>query len=532
MAGFSTFSIAKFEGEWTFERAAHLLRRTMYGPQKEDIDQALALGLEGTIETLLKAQPLPDKPINYNDENDLAVPIGETWVDKPIIRSDNANQNVNRRLNSLAAWTFGLTLTEGMSIREKMTLFWHNHFVTSDVRDPQFAYNNINIYRSNYLGNFRELTKMTTIDAAMLRYLNGNQNINIRPNENYARELLELFTIGKGPIAGEGDYTNYTEQDVAEVAKVMTGWRDQGYLSRDGHEAGSFFRPFGHDTSTKVLSHRFGNVEIPNMDEEEYKHLIDIIFQQDEVANFITRKIYRWFVYYEIDDVVEESIIQPLAQLLRDHDYDVLPMVQALLQSEHFFDEYAIGSMIKNPYDFVATQIKNLNVDLGSTLPEQYRLWIRFYNFTRLLQMTYFEHPDVAGWKAYYQEPLFYRTWINETTISSRFLFTNLVLTGVRVDRLQIQANILPMIEDIEGVEDPVALIDGLTTLFLPKPIAEEQKEYLKSILLPGLPDYEWTIEYNTYQSTPEDEELKMSIENRLKGMCLALLSLPEYQLS
>ena len=532
MAGFSSLSIAKFEGEWTFELAAHLLRRTMYGPQKEDIEHALTLGLDGTIAELLDVRPMPDDPINYSDELDPAVPLGESWVDKPLIRNDNVNQNVNRRRISLAGWTFGLALNEGMSIREKMTLFWHNHFVTSEVQDPQFAYDNIQLYRSNFLGNFRELTKMTTVDAAMLRYLNGNQNVNIRPNENYARELLELFTIGKGPIAGEGDYTNYTEQDVAEVAKVLTGWRDQGYLSRDGQIAGSFFRPFAHDTSTKTLSHRFGNAEIPDMGDEEYKHLIDIIFQQDEVANFITRKIYRWFVYYEIDDSIEESIIQPLAQILRDNDYDVQPMVEALLTSEHFFDVYALGSMIKSPYDFVTSQLKNLHVHLGDTLGEQYRLWFRFYNYTRILQMTYFEHPDVAGWKAYYQEPLFYRTWINETTISSRFVFTNLVLTGIRVDRLQLEAGVLTMIEDLETPEDPIAMIDGLAQILLPKPIDDAQKDYLKSILLPGLPDYEWTIEYNTYKANPEDEELKTSVENRLRDMCLALLSLPEYQLS
>ncbi len=532
MAGFSTFSIAPYSGEWTFEHAAHLLRRTMYGPQKEDIDSAVAMGLDATISKLTEVQPLPELPINYGDDTDPLVPIGETWVGAPLINSDNINRNINFRLNSLAAWTFGLTLSEGMSIREKMTLFWHNHFVTSDQRDANFAFANISIYRENFLGNFREMTKMTTVDPTMLRYLNGNQNLNIRPNENYARELLELFTIGKGPIAGEGDYTNYTEEDVAAVSKVLTGWRDQGYLSRGGVPMGSFFRPFGHDTSTKTLSHRFDNVEIPNMQDEEYKHLIDIIFQKEEVSNFITRKIYRWFVYYEIDEQIEESIIKPLAEILRDNDYDMGPMVETLLRSEHFHDTYAHGSMIKSPFDFIAAQIKNLNIDLGETQGEQYRLWFRFYNYSRLLQMTYFEHPTVAGWKAYYQEPLFYRTWVNETTLSSRFVFTNLVLTGVRVDRLQVQANLLPMIDTIESAEDPIALIDGLAKLTLPKPIDDGQKDYLKSILLPGLPDYEWTIEYNTYKADPENEELKQAIVNRLQGMCLALLSLPEYQLS
>ena len=532
MAGFSTFSITPYTGEWGPVQAAHLLRRTMFGPQPEDIDQAVSMGLNETIQTLVFPHPMPEPPINYNFEDDPNAPIGSTWVNQPYVRIDNANQLVNSRLRSHGAWTLGLCLNEGMSIREKMTLFWHNHYVTSEIRDANFAYNNISLYRQQYLGNFRQLTKATTIDSAMLRYLNGNQNTNFKPNENYARELLELFTIGKGPIAGEGDYTNYTEADVAAAAKILTGWRDTGYFSRDGLEPGSIFRTFAHDNSTKQLSHRFGNVEISNMGDKEYASLIDMIFQQDEVANFITRKIYRWFVYYEIDDQVEEGVIQPLAQILRDNDFDMAPMVEALLASEHFYDDYAIGSMIKSPLDYIAGQIKNLKIDLGNNEQQQYRMWFRLLNFAELLQQGYFSHPDVAGWKAYYQEPLYYRTWINSTTISSRFLFTNLVLSGVRVDRLMLQANLLEVVATIDQAEDPNTLIETLVQAWLPKDIAPEQKDYLKSLLLPGLPDYEWTIEYNDYLADPENEELKMAVENRLKSMVLGLLSLPEYQLS
>ncbi|MDH3243567.1 MAG: DUF1800 domain-containing protein [Saprospiraceae bacterium] len=533
MAGFSNFSLDPYEGVWTTREASHLLRRTMYSPSKDDIADAAAEGLDNIVSRLLQGNPLPDLPINFYYDEDPFTSIGESWVNKPMPRADNTNQIRRARVRSISAWTMGLALEEGVSIREKMTLFWHNHFVTGDERDPNFIYKNITLYRQNFLGNFRELTKQTTIDPSMLRYLNGNQNTRFKPNENYARELLELFTIGKGPTVGEGDYTNYTEHDVAEIAKVLTGWRDKGYLYRVGGELpGSFFTTWRHDTTTKKLSHRFGEIEIPNMGEQEYSHLIDIIFEQEEVSRFIARKIYRWFVYYDIDDVIEKNVIYPMSEILRENDYEMYPMVEALLKSQHFYDSYAIGSLIKNPLDFLVGTVKQLEIDLGTDMRRKYQLWLRIGNLSELLQMSYFTPPNVAGWKAYYQEPLYYRTWINSTTLSLRFQLTNLLINGVEAEDIRIGADVLGMIEKIEGADDPIVLIDQLAALVLPEEITDDQKSYLKSILLPGLPDYEWTVEYNEYLANPNNRELKTAVENRLRGMIAGMMSLPEYQLS
>ena len=137
-------------------------------------------------------------------------------------------------------------------------------------------------------GNFRELTKQITVNAAMLHFLNGNKNEVNSPNENYARELLELFTIGKGDLVGPGDYTNYTEQDIAAFAKALTGWT----AWTDGNDPAEFERWWSsHDTSTKQLSHRFGSQTIENAGAEEYKRVVDIIFEKDEVAYHICRRL-------------------------------------------------------------------------------------------------------------------------------------------------------------------------------------------------------------------------------------------------
>jgi uncharacterized protein (DUF1800 family) len=532
MGGFTNFSLEPYTGNWGATQAGHLLRRTMFGPLKENIAEAEKLGLPGSLEKLLQINPLPDPPINAFFEGDPLVPLGNTWVDIPLSRIEDINRLTNSRFQSLLAWQMGLILEEGFSIREKMTLCWHNHFVTADIRDANFSYHNITNYRQNFLGNFRDLTKSTTIDPAMLRYLNGNQNTKNQPNENYARELLELFTIGKGPLAGEDDYTHYTEGDILEIAKILTGWTDTGYLNRGGERTGVRFRPNQHDTTLKKLSHRFNEAEIPNMGDQEYQHLIDVIFMQDEVSRFIARKIYRWFVYYDIDETIENQIIEPMSEILRQHDYEMRPMVEALLMSQHFYDEYAVGCVIKNPLDFIVGSLKQLNIDLGPDIISRYSIRLRLAGFSDLLQMTYFNAPSVAGWKAYYQSPLYYRTWINSTTLSNRLLFCSILLKGVEAGRISIKADLLQIVEEIPGAGDPNQLIDELINLYLPKAINAEQKNYLKSVLLPGLPDYEWTLEYDIYRSDPQNTALKTALENRLKGMFYALFSLPEYQLS
>jgi len=225
LSGLTPGGLDRYQGPWNRNTATHLLRRTTYGNTIEEINQATASSMDEVIDQLLAERPLPPEPINYYYNNDPQVPIGESWINKPYTREQEIFNEINRaRGRSLAGWTIGNLLNGGIHIREKMTLFWSNHFVTqaSVLRDPNIIYYNNNLLRSGALGNFRDLVTDVTINPAMLRYLNGNQNSLEAPNENYARELLELFTIGKGALAGPGDYTTFTEQDVTEAARILT----------------------------------------------------------------------------------------------------------------------------------------------------------------------------------------------------------------------------------------------------------------------------------------------------------------------
>ena len=308
-----------FSGNWTSKEARHLLKRTSFGITEMLVSEAVSLGLLGTIDKLFEQSPLPEPPSKYlldgTGNGEIIDPdanYGETWINgSPIPTSANSqekNKILKSRTKSLYAWSFLQMQNAEISIREKLTLFWHNHFVAENT-NPHREYFYISILRNNALGNFKELTKQITTDPNMLIYLSGSQNSNTAPNENYSRELLELFSIGKGAAVGNGDYTNYTEDDVVQMAKALTGWKVKGLNNPD--TLTSFFSNNKHTTGDKNLSHRFNNAIISENGENEYKDLIDKIFEQEECSKFIMRKLYRWFVNAEISEDIETHIIEP-----------------------------------------------------------------------------------------------------------------------------------------------------------------------------------------------------------------------------
>ena len=287
--------LAPYTGPWTKQEAGHLLSRTTFGAPYGMIAGAVTAGLESTLDQLLADRPLPDPPVITSDLDGVGA-IGETWVDLPYAEGAAGQlDSANSRRRSLFGWLGQLMMQEPLSARETMTLFWHNHFAINNTNEPKYAYRYLSTLRSQVFGDFRQLVKDITVDPSMLRFLNGNVNTVGAPNENYARELLELFTIGKGPQIGSGDYTNYTEQDVVAMAKSLTGWRDYGYRSSRDGAYGSLFRPNQHDSSTVQLSHHFGNRQLASSGAGTYADLVDLILEQEEVSRFIVRKLYRWF---------------------------------------------------------------------------------------------------------------------------------------------------------------------------------------------------------------------------------------------
>ncbi len=531
-----TLGLSPYIGPWTFEHASHLLRRGMFGPSYEQIKWSVEVGLPATIEKLFEEIPLPAPPINVVYQNDNQVAVGETWINARYSQG-NLVDEMDYRERSLFSWTIGLMIEEGISIRERLTLFWHNHFPVEAILDPKFLYRYSNLLRSHAWGNFRDLVKEITVDPSMLIYLNGKQNSGEEPNENYARELLELFTIGKGPQIGPGDYTNYTEEDVKQFARVLSGWRDYGFTTHESDgDFGAEFFPSRHDSGTKTLSHHFNNEVINNMGDQEYRHLIDIIFQQDEVARFICRKLYRWFVFHEIDEDIETNVIGPMALELIANDYEIREPLMSLLASEHFFEMKFPGVIIKNPIEFMMSIYKPLKVSISQVPDEKYYSWYRLFGFTDLMQMTYYNVPQVAGWGAYYRAPLYYRDWINASTLPLRMDFSDTVIEeGIfpfQANGPKMQVDVLEFITSIDNPTDPNSVVEEFAKILFPKALSQVKLDLLKGVLIPGLPDFEWTAEYGEYAANPNNSQLANAVRNKLRNLLKTMLKMSEFYLN
>lgn len=523
------YSLEEYLGIWTKTTASHLLRRTMFGPQLSEIENATSMGLKASLDQLLDdTQALPSPPLNYSSDEDPNMPVGTTWINSPFIAGKEFWRKASYR-----GWSIETLISQKMNIREKMTLFWINHFVVEmdNVGDARGVYELTHLFRSNAVGNFQKLVEEVTISQAMLIYLNGNTNKNGSPNENYARELLELFTIGKGPLIGAGNYTNYTEADIQEAARVLSG-----FITRKNPLNISEYKSFRHDKGEKQFSETFNSEVITNEEDEEYKTLIRMIFNKDETSKFICRKLYRWFVYYDIDAEVETKIIEPLAETLRSNSYEIESVLRQLLSSQHFFDQNFIGAQIKSPIDFTVGFVRQMEVQFPDTsaILAKYNLLLEVFKSTDIQLQSISDPPDVAGWKAYYQEPSFDRSWISSVTLSERSQFTDSLLSknGIRRNQQAIRVDPLIILAQLSAPHEVNEVIDAFTILLLPLPITNSMRENLKEVLIPGLPDYEWTVEYDIYKNDPTDTQKKQSIQGKLLVLITAIKNLPATQLA
>lgn len=523
-----------YGGVWTENEVIHLLKRTMFGAKKSDIDYFKNLTIEQAVDELVNdTSPMPDPPVkDYNPSTaatpDTNIAAGTTWVND--VNGDGTVWFL--RTASFKKWWMGLMVNQGRSVREKMTLFWHNHFATetNDVSYSQYIYKHHELLRLQSLGNFKTLTRAVTIDPAMLIYLNGAKNRDGAPDENYARELQELFCCGKGPDS------QYTEDDVRAAAKVLTGWR-----ANPADNTG-YFTLSRHDTSNKQFSAFYNNTVIQGRNtatagDEELDDLLNMIFNTQEVAKYICRKIYRWFVYYEIDSTVEANIITPLADIFRNNNYEIKPVLLALLKSEHFFDPLSMGCQIKSPVDFAVSACREFNVVFppSSNYVENYAFCNYLVYWTTLMQQNIGDPPDVSGWKSYYQAPQFYEIWINSDTLPKRTQFTDTIsMVGYTYNGFKLMIDGVAFAASLSNPSDPNQLITDSVYYLYRTNLSSSSKNQIKTdILLAGQSsDYYWTNIWNTYIQNPGDITNANLVKTRLMNLYKYLMGLAEYQLA
>ncbi len=523
-----------YTGFWGAVQVSHLLRRTTFGPAPGDVLALRTMSMQQGVDLLLSAQPEASMPLT-TDTRDL-VPVGETWAYALYKDPASTFTPTSIRTSSLKSWWMGLLLTQPVSIREKMVLFWHNHFVTERdvVGDPRFTWRYLSLLRSNALGNWKDLTRLMTTDGAMLRYLNGNTSTKTSPNENYSRELQELFSIGKGPEAAPGDYTFYTETDVKAAARVLTGWQDDATVLTTPGSSPWKFTSSRHDTTDKQFSHRYGNRVIPGGTDglRELNDLLDMIFAQEATAKHLCRKLYRWFVYYVIDEWTEANIIVPMANIFRSNNYNVIPVLQALFKSAHFYDPLSMGCMIKSPLDFTAGIARLFGLGYPADLEVRYRVFNYMATQAAAMQQDLADPPNVAGWPAYHQTPQFNQIWINSDTLPRRTNFSNtLVRSGYKTGGFTYMIDPLGFVLNLSNPRDPNAVVEESARILFAIPITPGQKTFLLQTLLPGLPDYEWTVEWDAYTADPGNPQKLAPVKSKLQTFYAFMLSMPEFQL-
>ena len=530
-----TSGLSPYTGPWTTAEVAHLLKRTMFGARKADIDYFKSMSVSQAIDTLLNISPAPAPPVkNYDDtgiaggDPELSITAGATWVNIPT-EDGEANE---KRIASWKAWWVGLMLNQDRSITEKLVLFWHHHFATETnmYMNGIAAYRHYVLLHQMALGNFKQLVRGVTLDLAMLRYLNGYLNIKDAPDENYARELQELFTLGKE------NNPNYTESDVIAAARVLTGW------TIDPATETVKFDPAKHDTSSKVFSSFYGTTIAGRSDatagDAELDDLLTMIFNKKvEVSEFIIRKLYRWFCYYIIDAPTETNVIKPLAQLFRDGNWEIKPVLATLFKSEHFFDSLNQGCLIKSPIDLTIGLCREFNVQFPAAADyvKAYDMWAFVQQQAAAMQQDIGDPPGVSGWPAYYQLPQFHEMWVNSYTLPKRNLFSDLLITmGYMRDNVTLKIDPVAFAKTLPNPGDPNALINDSLAILHRVSLSDASKQTIKKqILLSNQEqDYYWTNAWTAHINNLNDDTAYQVVNMRLQSMYKYFMNLAEYQLS
>jgi uncharacterized protein (DUF1800 family) len=532
--------LTPYTGVWTDNEVIHLLKRTMFGAAVADINYFKTKTMVQAVDELLNpTAPMPSPPVKEYDGvtgaltmPDNSVATGATWVND--YNTDGTIQS--RRRASLKKWWMGVMINQDRSIKEKLTLFWHNHFSTemNDIGNANFAYKHHTMLRTSCLGNFKTLVKAVTLDPAMLVYLNGQVNTSTAPDENYGRELQELFCCGKGPNS------LYTEPDVKAAAKVLTGWRN------DATTFTSYFTASRHDTTAKQFSSFYNNTIIAGQTgatggDTEINNMLNMFFtapqSSAEIAKYLCRRLYRWFVYYNIDASVETNVISPLATILINNNWDVKPVLSTLLKSEHFFDTLNQGCLIKSPIDKIVGMCREFKVQFqpDTDYTTNYGMYNYLVTWATNMQQSIGDPPDVSGWKAYYQEPQFYEIWINADTLPKRNQFTDtLIVSGYTFNSKKIAVDGSEFAKTLPNPGDPnILLTDSIKILFR-IPLSQASRDQIKKDILLGgqTSDYYWTNAWNQFINVPTDMANANIVKTRLRDLYKYLMNLSEYQLA
>lgn len=389
----NTSSLAPYTTPLDVQRAQHLYRRLGFSASVQTIDQATGQTAGALVDSLIsQAQNMPL----------LAAPLWADWNNSNYPEDDEQRGQIIRSQQEEYKLAYTNSLLEN-NLRDRLSFFWSNHFVTElDVYNcNSFLYYYINCLQRNAIGNFKTFVSEIGLTSAMLYYLDGVYNNGNNPNENYARELYELFTLGEG--------NGYTEQDIIETAKALSGYVERGELGCEQvvFDASKF------NTGNKTIFGRTGNWG--------YDDVIDILFEEraNEIGYFICKKLYEFFVHPDSTDEANnaKTIIDGLTTTFIGNNFELAPVLGQLFKSQHFFDDEAIGVIIKSPFDLYLNFIKETSFSHNATTIGS------AINYSGMLGQDLFDPFDVAGWQRN-------RDWINTNFMIGRWLTMETIIDG------------------------------------------------------------------------------------------------------
>lgn len=547
-------SLNPLQGALGTRRAAHLLRRTSFRYTRKRVDELAALTATEAIASLLVAAPLQLEQPVYAAATGTPAP----WINPPQAPNALLPAEDFELKPYLVAWWVNEALHDP-GITHKMAFFHHQYLATDTESGTSMAYfDYLALLRWGSLGNFKKLIIKMTLDNCMLRYLNNDQNYVNNPNENFAREFFELFTIGTGLPAGPGDYTTYTEDDIIQAARILTGYNHANrhqYVDPETNIPAGKAYPQSHDFQSKTFSARFGGATItpPSNDAAgmmlEFEAFVDLVFAQEATARNICRRLYHYFVTRNIPTEVETDIIGGLAQTFTANNFEIKPVLEQLLASEHFYDaddsdnaDEIIGALIKSPLELALQTLTFFDMPIPDPMTENDLHYQKFYSagiVERILGragMNLFFPYDVAGYSGYYQVPDFNRQFFNSATIVPRYKMPEMFLTGTYAwggganQPLGSKLDAATWVRDsgvITQPSDAATLVNELTQYLMPEaPDADRIAYFLDTIFLNGLPANDWLYEWDNYLNTGDATEVSIP----LGKLITAILYAPEYQ--
>lgn len=386
-----------------YAEAAHLLRRAGFGGSPEDINGLAARGREGAVDSL----------VNYES-------IDNSALDALLFKSFG---NENFRLPSdIQRWWLARMIHTRRPFEEKMTFFWHNHFATSYFKAfyPYMAIQNKTL-RRHALDRFDTLLVKVAEDPAMLIWLDGILNLKISPNENFARELQELFTMGiTDVVTGEA---NYTEDDVKEIARAFTGGKIRfARGSADPFAFEFFVNPAEHDNTAKTVYGATANYSADD--------IITIVSARRSTARYLVKKLFDFFVYPITSSSADRQTVEKFANIYLSSNHSIRELVRAIFVSDEFYSDRARFALVKQPVEFIVGAIRMLGGQYvpGTNTGDRPDVSNVPAAFSRSMGEDIYNPPDVAGWELNLG-------WVNTATMLERFNYTNQLLTNRRPDR-------------------------------------------------------------------------------------------------